>query len=170
MKLSSDNKLEHVDAHWATNEYFPWTRSMVRGNYRMHSDCSVYKFDAETKTITRVNDAENFTGFVSNTGQNSLFCQYSPSESSDELPTFLRFDIKKAEAGQDAVTTVTVSSGTSLDAGERTAVVNDNELMFYEYPSGDFTEYYVNFDAGTTTEKLVKSITPIKMQTVDVEK
>ncbi|MEG3696923.1 hypothetical protein V5098_28020, partial [Vibrio coralliirubri] len=81
------------------------------------------------------------------------------------LPSFMRFDVSKAELNQPATTTIDASSGAKLDANERMAVVSDNELMFYQYPSGTFTEYYINFDAGTTVEKEVSSITAIKMQT-----
>ena len=95
-----------------------------------------------------------------------MYCMYSATDANDALPSFVRFDIKKATLGQPAITSVNASSGTKLDANERMAVVSDNELMFYQYPSGTFTEYYINFDAGTTFEKEVNSITTINMQTI----
>ncbi|EGR3920964.1 TPA: hypothetical protein I6875_001032 [Vibrio cholerae] len=161
--------LVQTDAGWTINGYRPWPLSVVRGDYKMHSDCSVYKFDATNKTITQLESAKNHTGYVANAGQNALFCMFADADDDAALPKFFRFDIDKAALNQLATTTVNASSGTKLDANERMAVVSDNELMFYQYPSGSFTEYYVNFDAGTTVEKGVESVTTIKMQTVTPE-
>ncbi|WP_041054697.1 hypothetical protein [Vibrio owensii] len=166
LSLNSDkSELVLTDSGWTTNGYYPAGDSMVRGEYKMHWNCSTYHFDAKKKTITELMRAKNNTG-VGNAGQNSLFCMYTDSDDNKSLPKFVRFDILKAEAGETAVSEVEASSGTKLDANERMAVVSDNELMFYEYPVGSFTEFYVNFDAGTTTTKLVEDITMIKMQTM----
>ncbi|MFS1906266.1 hypothetical protein BCU30_008695 [Vibrio lentus] len=158
--------LDQTDALWTTNGYRPSSMSVVRGDYKMHSDCSVYQFDDTTKTITQLEPSKAHSGHVANAGQTSLYCMYSSTDDNSALPSFMRFDVSKAELNQPATTTTDASSGTKLDANERMAVVSDNELMFYQYPSGTFTEYYINFDAGTTVEKEVSSITAIKMQTV----
>lgn len=160
------NTLEETDALWTINGYRPWPLSVVRGDYKMHSNCSIYQFNNNTKTITQLAAHRAHNGYVANAGQNAMYCMYSATDANDARPSFVRFDIKKATLGQPAITSVNASSGTKLDANERMAVVSDNELMFYQYPSGTFTEYYVNFDAGTTVEKEVNSITTIKMQTI----
>jgi hypothetical protein len=129
----------------------------------------VYEFDATSKTITQLEAAKSNTGYVANAGQNALFCMFADADDDATLPKFFRFEIDKAALSQPATTTVNAAGGTKLDANERMAVISDNELMFYQYPTGTFTEYYVNFDAGTTVEKQVESVTTIKMQTVATE-
>ncbi|ENM6633882.1 hypothetical protein AB8J12_002811 [Vibrio vulnificus] len=161
--------LEQTDALWTTNGYRPWPLSVVRGDYKMHADCSVYEFDATSKNITQLEAPKSNTGYVANAGQNALFCMFADADDDATLPKFFRFEIDKAALSQPATTTVNAAGGTKLDANERMAVISDNELMFYQYPTGTFTEYYVNFDAGTTVEKQVESVTTIKMQTVATE-
>ncbi|MCZ8499009.1 hypothetical protein O9929_17155 [Vibrio lentus] len=53
----------------------------------------------------------------------------------------MRFDISKAKLNFNPLQRQSMlPSGVKLDANERMAVVSDNELMFYQYPSGTFTE------------------------------
>ncbi|MFS1426980.1 hypothetical protein LMH73_007360 [Vibrio splendidus] len=157
------------DSGWKANGYSPLvTESVVRGEYRMHWDCSVFKFDSTAKVITQLFESKPNYG-IGNGGQNSLFCMYSDNDAQDELPKFIRFEIDKAIAGEDPISEVEASGGLKLDANERLVVVSDNEVMFYEYPSGSFTERYVSFDDGTTVEKLVDSRTVIVMQTINAK-
>lgn len=167
--MLNETVLKQTDAGWTINGYFPNPLSVVRGNYKMHSDCSVYEFNTTTKTITQLAAPKSNHGYVANAGQNALYCMFSDADDDTALPKFFRFEIDKAIANQPATTTVNAASGTKLDANERMAVISDNELMFYQSPYGIFTEYYVNFDAGTTIEKQVGSVTTIKMQTIKSE-
>ncbi|RYU65730.1 hypothetical protein ERW51_14750 [Aliivibrio finisterrensis] len=167
--MLNETVLEQIDSGWTINGYLPSSRSVVRGNYKMHSDCSVYEFNTITKTIKQLEAPKSNSGYVANAAQNALYCMFADADDDTALPKFFRFAIDKAIANQPATTTVHAASGTKLDANERMAVISDNELMFYQYPNGTFTEYYVNFDAGTTIVKQVETVTAIKMQTIKAD-
>ncbi|GEM_PF-5821879 len=158
---------------WTTNGYRTDinNNTVRRGKYEMQPDCSVYKFDPVEQEITQVNAAVAYThSFAPMAGQNSLYCLHASGDdlNTNSTPTFERFDIIAAELGQPAVDSVIASIGNGLNANERMAVINDSEVMFYEYPNSaiGFDEYYVNFDTGLTTKKEVTQATVIKMQTV----
>ncbi|PMN90217.1 hypothetical protein [Enterovibrio norvegicus] len=150
---------------WSANGYQTDANAMSvrRGDYEMTSDCSVYKFDSENKRISRVHHADLQGGVASAAGQNSLYCVRKTGTDDNGLPSIARFDITTQR-----VDNIEATSGSVLNAGERFVVVSDEEVMFYQYPNGSFSEYYVNVETGLTSEKVTSAMSVIKMQTVQL--
>ncbi|MCW8331879.1 hypothetical protein MD588_24060 [Photobacterium sp. SDRW27] len=172
VNTSTDKMLElTVDSNALTMTDTGWTapgyrtddnnNSVRRSDYEMLSDCSVYKFDTDTKTVLKISDREDNSGFTPAAGQHALFCVHSVAEGNQEQPLFTQFDTRT-----ESTQTTPATTGAKIDATERLVVVSDKEIMFYQDPFGEFTEYYVDFDTNTTTEKQTDSLSVIKMQTV----
>lgn len=140
LSRSGSELLTEATAWTATASYNTWGMRARRGDYEMTDYCAVYEFDHVTQAIIEVEPA--VTGSAGRravaAGDDVLFCTYASSD--DDTPKFRAFNTTDESITDFASTE---GNGTSLNAGERFTVISDQEIMFYEYPSNDFTEFYI---------------------------
>lgn len=159
-----DGELLFTDQGWTIDTSYLTdanNNSVRRGEYEMLSDCSVYKFDQQSRTIVKLHSGLENSGFTPAAGQRSLFCVYSIIEENHQPPIFRRFNID-----DESLLETTVLEGHKIDATERLVVISDNELMFYEYPVDNFHEFYVDFEQNDVSSREVEKTSIVKMQVV----
>lgn len=133
-----DGALELTSTDWSAPDLHLTELYVTRNDYLMNQDCSIFKFDKDTSTVTRIAAPEASGGrAAAAAANNAMFCQYG-SINDDSTPKFKVFDVS-----DESLALFEATVGTSLHAGERLTVVSDKEIMFYEDPYGSFTEYYL---------------------------
>lgn len=133
-----DGALEFTSTDWSAPDLLLTELYVTRNDYLMNQDCSIFKFDKDTSTVTRIEAPEASGGrAAAAAANNSMFRQYG-SINDDSTPKFKVFDVI-----DESLELFEATVGTSLHAGERLTVVSDKEIMFYEDPYGSFTEYYL---------------------------